>query len=211
VTAWRGAVTAWRAAAIAASVAVGAVAWCATDPPGSATAHESFRICLAARSRPEKEQRAEYDRGLALADKAIAANERDAIAHFAAFCNLGRRMQRDGIAWDTLGSYRRLRREVDRAVELAPTYVDALVGKGSLLRETPRVLGGDPVEGERLIRAALAIDPDFAQAHIELARSLAARHARDEARAELKGVLEREPPDSGDAAEARKLLAELGG
>src|SRR6185436_14039748 len=38
---------------------------------------------------------------------------------------------------------------------------DGLAGKGALLLNLPRLLGGDAAEGERLVRRALAIDPDY--------------------------------------------------
>src|SRR5205814_1266553 len=79
-----------------------------------------------------------------------------------------------GVGVQSLFGVRRLRREIDRTLELAPDYPDALVGKGELLCELPRLLGGDAAEGERLLRAALRVDPEFVEAHLGLARALAA-------------------------------------
>ena len=106
---------------------------------------------------------------------------------------------------------RRLRREIDRTLELAPDYADALVGKGELLCELPRVLGGDAAEGERLLRAALRVDPGFIEARLGLVRALAARGERDEARAEARRALAEaeRAPDPARATEARRLLAQL--
>src|SRR5207253_9431020 len=73
--------------------------------------------------------------------------------------NLGKLMRFDGVSFRSLLSLRRLHREVDRTLELAPDYADALVGKAALLYYSPRVLGGDPAEGERLLRAALWSNP----------------------------------------------------
>jgi tetratricopeptide (TPR) repeat protein len=107
---------------------------------------------------------------------------------------------------------RRLRREVDRTLELAPDFPDALVGKGSLLIDLPRALGGDAKEGERLLREALRIDPDYVDARVRLARVLDARGARDEAREEARravAVAERKLDDREELLEARALLARL--
>src|SRR6184192_1137986 len=146
--------------AAAAAVALLALACCAraADPPGSPRANQALAVCLAAAASPE-ERRANLARGLALAEEAVAADERDAKAHFAVFCNLGNDLKLRGVALQSLFAMRRLRREIDRTLELAPDYADGLVGKGELLCELPRLLGGDAAEGERLLRAALRVDP----------------------------------------------------
>jgi tetratricopeptide (TPR) repeat protein len=183
----------------------------AADPPGSPTANESLAVCeQAGNASDPAEKRRLLARGIALGETAVAADERDAKAHFAIFCNLGKQMRLDGIGVATLVSVRRLRREIDRTVELAPDYADALVGKGALLLDLPRVLGGDLAEGERLVRAALRIDPDFIEAHLALARALLARGARTEARAEAERALSLAERD-GDrdrAREARDLVSD---
>jgi tetratricopeptide (TPR) repeat protein len=183
----------------------------AADPPGSPTANESLAVCeQAGNASDPAEKRRLLARGIALGEAAVAADERDAKAHFAIFCNLGKQMRLDGIGLAALVSVRRLRREIDRTVELAPDYADALVGKGALLLDLPRLLGGDPAEGERLVRAALRIDPDFIEAHLALARALLARGARAEARAEAERALtlaERDG-DRDRAREARDLVSD---
>jgi len=80
-----------------------------------------------------------------------------------------------------------------------------------MLREMPRLLGGDLAQAERLLRRALDIDPAFPYAHLELARVLAARHAFEEARVEAGRALEmaRERPGGTEAEQAAALLAEL--
>src|SRR6266704_2470375 len=153
----------------------------AADPPGSPRANEALALCgRAGETREEKAKHELLARGLAAAEEAVAADERDPKAHFAVFCNLGKEMKLRGVGVQSLFGVRRLRREIDRTLELAPDYPDALVGKGELLCELPRLLGGDTAEGERLLRAALRVDPDFVEAHLGLARALAARGARDE-------------------------------
>jgi len=198
-----------RAAAAAVALLALARGARAADPPGSPRANQALAACLAEAATPA-ERRANLARGLALAEEAVAADERDAKAHFAVFCNLGNDLKLRG-ALQSLFAVRRLRREIDRTLELAPDYADALVGKGELLIGLPRLLGGDAAEGERLLRAALRVDPDYIDAHLGLARALAARGARDEARAEAEraqAAAER-VPDAARATEARELLAHL--
>ena len=183
----------------------------AADPPGTPRSNEALAICLAPAATTE-ERRANLKRGLALAEEAVKADERDAQAHFAVFCNLGTELKLRGVAVSSLFDVRRLRREIDRTLELAPDYADALVGKGEFLFELPGFLGGDAKEGERLLRAALRVDPDFTEAHLGLGRVLAARGARDEARAEARRALEaaERKNDPAKAKAARELLAKLG-
>ncbi len=201
-----------KRAAAAAAVALLALARGAraADPPGSPRANQALAVCLADAATPA-ERRANLARGLALAEEAVAADERDPKAHFAVFCNLGNDLKLRGVALQSLFAVRRLRREIDRTLELAPDYADALVGKGELLIGLPRLLGGDAAEGEHLLRAALRVDPDFVEAHLGLARALAARGARDEARAEAQRALAaaERVPDPARATAARELLAQL--
>src|SRR5438094_7959534 len=198
-----------RAAAAAVALLALARGARAADPPGSPRANQALAVCLADAATPA-ERRANLARGLALAEEAVAADERDPKAHFAVFCNLGNDLKLRGVGVQSLFGVRRLRREIDRTLELAPDYPDALVGKGELLCELPRLLGGDAAEGERLLRAALRVDPEFVEAHLGLARALAARGARDEARAEAQRALAaaERVPDPARATAARELLAQ---
>jgi Tfp pilus assembly protein PilF len=89
--------------------------------------------------------------------------------------------------------------------------VDALVGKGALLMNLPRLLGGSRKKGEALLRRALALDPDLFDARIDLARGLEAWGDRKQARAEAQhalAVAERSG-SSADVATARELLNQL--
>jgi tetratricopeptide (TPR) repeat protein len=184
----------------------------AADPPGSPGANEALAICRQKAATPA-EKRVLLARGLALAEQAVEADERDPKAHFAVFCNLGTEMELRGVSISSVVAVRRLRREIDRTLELAPDWSDALLAKGSFLVELPRFLGGDGKEGERLIRAALAIEPDFIEAHLRLARALDRRGARAAATAEARTALAlaEKKGDAEKEAEARKLLAQVGG
>jgi tetratricopeptide (TPR) repeat protein len=186
----------------------------AAAPAGaSSRVDEAVAFCKQADVVPDAQKRAVLERGLAAAEAAVAADERDASAHFAVFCNLGKRMRLDGIGVASLLSLRRLRREIDRTLELDPAHADALVAKAALMYYTPRVLGGDPSQTEPLLRAALAVAPGYVDARLALARVLDARGARDEARATARRALDdaRSTANGAVAAEAAHLLASLGG
>jgi tetratricopeptide (TPR) repeat protein len=183
----------------------------AADPPGTDASRAARAECEAADAASGAARTERLHRTLERADAAIAADDRDALAHFAAFCALGGLLKDEGIGLAAPGRMRRLRREVDRTLELAPDFADALAGKGALLCHLPRLLGGDAAAGERLLRRALEIDPDYLTPRLELVDALRARGATGEARehatralalAERKGSRE-------DAAAARAALAAL--
>jgi hypothetical protein len=194
------------------AVAVAALALLGAAPPATGSrVTEAVALCQQADAAPAAEKRALLERGLAAAEAAVAADERDAGAHFAVFCNLGKRMRLDGAGLASLVALRRLRREVDRTLELQPDHADALVGKAALLYYTPRLLGGDPVESERLLRTALDVAPGYVAARLALARMLDARGARAEARATAERALgdAERTRDTAAAAEAHRLVDQL--
>jgi hypothetical protein len=134
--------------------------------PLSASAHEALVLCHAAEEVPVGERIPMFTDGLERAEHAVRIAPHDAVAHFAVFCNLGKRLQLQGreSGWlSGLRELRRARRELDTALALAPDYPAALAAKGKMLSELPRWLGGDEEEGERLLRRAVALQPDDPQ------------------------------------------------
>ena len=196
---------------VIASLLVGLAA--AADPIGSPRSREAMTLCNRADDVAADEGSALLERSIRLAEQALAEDDRDALAHFAVFCVVGRQARKSGLSPLNLWRIRRLRKEIDRTLELAPDYPGALLGKGALLLNLPRLLGGDKEEGERLVRRALVVDPDFIEARLELARALAACDRREEARAEALAAARSAERDGepDQAAEARRLADELGG
>ena len=178
---------------------------------GPAESDQALVLCMRAEGATGTEKLALLDRGLALAEQEIAADDTDATAHFAVFCNLGRQIQLRPLGLGSLRAVRRLRREVDRALELAPDAVDVLTAKGTFLLELPRFLGGDAAEAEHLLRRAVDLDPGYAYARFALARLLLERNERDAAAAQVRAAMAatEESPDSSQAAEAQTLLASI--
>ncbi|HEV7734727.1 MAG TPA: hypothetical protein VGR62_21320 [Candidatus Binatia bacterium] len=144
----------------------------ADDPVGSPTAQEAVARCFDADRLPESTRREALDHGLALAERAVAESPDDAVAHFAAFCLRGKRVDLDGLSLRLLGEIRLVRQDIDRALALAPDWPAALAGKGAILLTLPRLLGGDATEGERLLRRAIALDPASSSARDTLAKLL---------------------------------------
>jgi hypothetical protein len=184
-------------------------------PPAIAVASpvgDAIASCREADRVPDADKRDVLRRGIASAEAAIAVDEHDASAHFALFCNLGKRMRLDGASFASLVGLRRLRYEIDRTLALAPTDAEAMIGKAALLYYTPRLLGGDRAEGEHLLRAALGISPDYVEARLALARVLRDRGdrpgARDAARQAFDDATRK--ANTAVATDARRLLSDLG-
>jgi tetratricopeptide (TPR) repeat protein len=184
----------------------------AIGPGRSALAREALARCLQVEHLPPADRPAELDHVFALADQAVSADDGDATAHFAVFCALGKHLRLIGVSFGSLRGLRRLRREIDRTLELAPDWVAALIGKGALLLETPRLFGGDPAQGEKLLSRAVALAPENVDAQLYLARALAAEGARDAARERARTALAAAEgrPEPALSTAARTLLAQLG-
>jgi hypothetical protein len=151
-------------------------------PPGSSPAQESFVLCQLAEQTSGEARVELLTRGVELAEAAVAADRRDALAHFALFCNLGRRVQGDGVTFGRAVAVYRALRAIDTALELAPDDPDVIAAKGALLVQLPPLLGGDEVRGEQCLRRALSLDPNHGAARGYLAEVLAHRGVTDERR-----------------------------
>jgi len=172
-----------RTAVLAVVVAVLSGSPAAAVPRGSSTAGEALSLCERADNLIGDEREQVLARGMTLAEQALTADPHDARAHFAKVCNLGKQMEAAGIGIGQLVSLRRLRNELDTTLELAPDDADAMVAKGALLLQLPRLFGGDAAQAEQLLRRALAAEPENGTARCYLAQALTARGAEDEAKA----------------------------
>ena len=188
---------------------------------GAARAADDSVASLAASARAECEggrrtmdreaRKAHFDRGQALAERAVALDDNSADAHFALFCNLGELMRLDGENLTQVFQLRRLMAEVDSTLELDPNHVDAMAAKGTLLVRLPRLLGGDSVKGEAMLRQVLLRDPNAFTTRLALANVCEARGDRQEALAFAARALQiaREQGRADKVAEAQAALSEL--
>jgi len=143
----------------------------------------AMQACHDGRVAPDRATRvAQFEKGQALGEQAVAANEQSADAHFALFCNLGELMRIDGeMSLSSVMGFRRMMKELDRTLALAPDHLDALSARGTLLVRLPSLLGGDPDKGEQLLRHVIQHEPQAVNARISLAKSYCKRGRHQDA------------------------------
>src|SRR5262249_23664645 len=145
---------------VAAAVAVLALATVsrASQNAGDVAKHalDESKAGQNADTREGRKQHCEH--GEALATQAVALDDHNANAHFGIVCNLGELLRLDGEKITSVLELRRLLSEVDRTLQLDPNHTDAMATKGNLLVRLPRLFGGNPAEGERLLREVVQRD-----------------------------------------------------
>ena len=184
----------------------------ARDASGSPASRQALTQCLDSSRIEDDAQREDVlQRGLDAAERAVAENPNDAKAHFAVFCNLGRKLADDGASLAGVANLSRLQSEIDRTLALEPGFVDAIAAKGAFLVKLPSLLGGDADEGERLLRRAVQLARDHAPARLELAKALDEKGDKHAALEEARTVLTIADARSAfEEREARELTQKLG-
>lgn len=153
-----------------------------------------------------------FEKGKALGEQAVALDDRSADAHFALFCNLGELMRVDGeVNITSVMGFRRITKELDRTLELAPDHLDALSAKGTFLLRLPSLLGGDREKGEKLLLYVLLKAPQSVNARLSLAKTYCADGRHSEALSLASEALDLAQTQKQDdfAPEAAKVLAQL--
>ncbi len=173
----------------------------------------AMKECHAGRVAQDRTSRvAHFEKGLALGEQAVASDDRSAEAHFALFCNLGELMRVDGeLSITSVMGFRRMTKELDRTLELAPDHLDALSSKGTLLVRLPSMLGGDREKGEKLLRYVILKEPQSVNARLSLAKSYCANGRHSEALSLATEGLDLAQAQMRDdlVPEATKVVAQL--
>jgi tetratricopeptide (TPR) repeat protein len=131
-----------------------------------------------------------FDRGRALAEKAVALDNQSADAHFALFCSIGERMRANGEVFFSVFEYGSMMDALDQTLALNPKHLDALSSKGTILIEVPGFLGGDDEKGEVMLRQVIKEEPESINARMVVARQCAERGEHQEAYELSKRALE---------------------
>jgi tetratricopeptide (TPR) repeat protein len=188
----------------------------ATDPT-PATLVELSRVWFLTgdfRARTHAERLAVYEKGSAVARRAIAAGPRDDGAHLWLALNTARLAELRG-ALRAIGLLATVRDESRTVLALNPASVEGLILAGSLASELPPLMGGDDARAETLLARALELDPHHTAGRLQLARFYLAEHRwRDAERELLRVVNEPAPSDLPrwmivDRPRAHALLSDL--
>jgi len=143
---------------------------------------QALQHCEDGRAATVRDTRLAYfEQGRALGEQAVATDELSADAHFALFCNLGELLRLDGESLTSVFGLRRMMNELDRALEIDPTHIDALSAKGMLLVKLPGLLGGDSEKGEQLLQHVIQRAPKAVNARLALAKVRCERGHHQEA------------------------------
>jgi tetratricopeptide (TPR) repeat protein len=179
-------------------MACGVLAFCLFGVP-SLWAEESVEVltsqameeCQKGRRAKDSDVRSgHFDRGRALAEKAVALDSQSADAHFALFCSIGERMRANGEVFFSVFEYGSMMDALDQTLALNPKHLDALSSKGTILIEVPEFLGGDDAKGEVMLRQVINDEPESINARMVVARQCAERGEHQEAYELSKQALE---------------------
>jgi hypothetical protein len=141
------------------------------ESSGGTLPKQALDQCHQGRLAKDRDTRlAHFQQGQRLGEQAVAEDEGSADAHFALFCNLGELLRIDGETLTSLFGLRRMMKELDRTLEIAPTHLEAISAKGTLLVKLPNLLGGDVKQGERLLEQVIDQAPQAVNARLALAR-----------------------------------------
>jgi tetratricopeptide (TPR) repeat protein len=119
----------------------------------------------------EKEKRlAAYEEGARFARRALELQEGSAEAHYLYAANLGSAAQLKGVVASAL-TVSELKAHVRRALELKHDHAPALHMMGMMLEELPWFLGGDREGALNYLKRAVAVDPGYTHARLDLAKA----------------------------------------
>lgn len=134
-------------------------------------------------------RRTAYEEGARVARQALDLQEQNAQAHYLYAANLGSAAQLKGTMASAL-IVQDLKTHVRRALEIQEDHAPALHMMGMMLEELPWFLGGDADAALTYLKRATVADPSYVHARLDLAKAYVKRRALDEARRELRILLD---------------------
>ncbi|MBI1846390.1 MAG: tetratricopeptide repeat protein [Candidatus Rokubacteria bacterium] len=163
------------------------------------------------RATSAEQKLAAYERGREAGRRAVELAPKSAEAHLWYAVNTGRWGQTKGVV-QSLFLLRPLRQELETVFALDPKLPGAHSLAGNVDFEVPGLFGGDRARAEEHFKTALALDPKFTGARVDLARLYLATGRPAEARRELQAVIDETAPTNladwtvKDLPRARALL-----
>lgn len=194
----------------------------ALGPVGASVAGKALAIHATHLVDDDAERLARFEQAAALAESAIAALPGEANSHFRLAYALGRYSQGISIAKALkLGLATKVRKALDRALELAPKHAEAhtalaiyhaeIIGKvGALVGGL--TYGAKASEAEKHLKEALALTPKSPIAHVEHGNLLLLLHGdkrEDDAAAAFEKAGALKPRDAMEALDAAWARAQL--
>lgn len=158
-----------------------------------------------------EKRRTAYEAGARIAKRALELQNTNAEAHYLYAANLGSAAQLKGLMASAL-TIQDLKYHVKRALELQKNHAPALHMMGMMFEELPWVMGGDSRAALDYLQRAVAVDPSYVHARLDLAKAYLKRKNVASARRELHSILETSftPVEQGQhEKEARALLDSL--
>jgi tetratricopeptide (TPR) repeat protein len=163
----------------------------------------------------EKQKKIDFwEKGMAYGQRAMEVNPDGKEGHFYFMSNLGSIVQIKG-KLTSLWNLRRIKREMDRTLELDPDFPPALVARAQYLTQMPGLFGGDEQEAMRLYRRAVEKDPGYYIAYYYMAQLEAGDGRYEEAVENLNRIIECPEQDrvgswaTIDLPWAQRLLREI--
>lgn len=141
---------------------------------------------------PEKRPEA-YEEGARIAQRALEIREANPEAHFLHAANLGGAAQARGIT-SAVFTGNEIKDHLRRALELDPDHAPSLQVMGGLLAQPPWFLGGDEGEAQQYLERAIAADGNYTNARIIIAKLLIQINKVDDAKIQVRAVVEAETP-----------------
>lgn len=166
------------------------------------------------RAKDSDERLSAYERGREIGKRAVELAPRNPEAHFWYAVNTGRFGQTKGVI-RSLFLLPTMKEELTTIFELAPKHAAAHGLAGNVYAEVPALFGGDLEKAEEYFKKGLDLNPHYTAIRLDYAKFLIKRGRQDEARRQLRGILdEKNPASPADRAakhtpRARELLDSL--
>ena len=184
--------------------------------PSTSPLWRAYYIWGDIRAMTEDQKLAAYDRGRAMAMRAIEIQPRNVQAHFWYALNTARWGQTKGIV-RSLFLLSSVQEEIRMILQLDAQFTPVYALAGHVYAEVPGLFGGDLQKSEAMFRKGLEQDPRFTAMRVGLGKTLVKLGRLAEAQRELQAVLEEQTPSNPadwalrDSKEAQELLASLKG
>lgn len=159
---------------------------------------------------PQENKLKQYEKGIALAQRAVALQPNSVEGHFWLAANYGGKAQLVG-ALKALSTVKKIRSEMQLVVKLNDAYENgnAYLALGEIDRELPGVMGGNKKRALSLYEQGLKVAPENLDLKVALSKAYQDAGRKDEAKRLLEDVLKATPTTriQRDAqAEAKQLL-----